>query len=226
MDSSLPPGVRGRKAALGSAAMGRMRRTGAVAAAAVAALALVPAGGAAAPAPKPATPAAGRAAALKAGAGLFSANGCGACHTLVGAGARGAKAPDLDVLGLPAAQIVKQLTRGSISMPSFRGRLTTVQIQQLAAFVAATAKAKERRPRDAATLYRGYCGMCHTLAAAGSQGAGGPALGTAATTAAEVQLAVVDQHSAAYGFANHLEPAELAAIAAYVAAASPTAAAG
>ena len=87
-------------------------------------------------APKPVAPkpsaAATRAADLRAGATLFAQNGCGACRTLAGARSHGAKAPDLDVLGLPPAEIVRQLTRGSIGMPSFKGRLSTAQIAQLA----------------------------------------------------------------------------------------------
>lgn len=176
-------------------------------------------------APKPLSPAAVRAADLKAGGTLFMVNGCGACHTLAGARVDGAKAPDLDVLGLPAAEIVRQLTKGSISMPSFKGRLTTKQIAQLAGYIAATAKAKERRPRDAVSLVRGYCGMCHALASAGARGVTAAPLDAKPVTAQEVVNAIVQKHPLSMGFGLHLEGDELQALADYVSARAPQAAA-
>lgn len=174
--------------------------------------------------PKPTlTPAQLRAANLRAGAALFAANGCGACHTLAAAHGAGTAGPNLDLLGLPAAEIVKQLTKGSISMPSFKARLTAAQIGQLAGYVVATARARGTRPRDPATLFRGYCGTCHALAAAGTPGAVAPRLDGHSYTAADVQSAVVSGHPVSLGFGSHLDGSELQAIAAYVAAASPPA---
>ena len=166
-----------------------------------------------------------KAAALRAGASLFADNGCGACHALAGARATGARAPSLDALGLPAAEIARQLTRGSISMPSFRTRLTATQIGQLAGYIAATAKSRSTRPRDPASLYRGYCGMCHALPAAGATGVTAVRLDARALSTAEVVNGIVQQHPLSQGFGVHLTASELAALARFVAAASGTAAA-
>ena len=198
----------------------------------IGAIAAVAAGGAlaaarAAPKPvRPATPSAAavKAAALRAGATLFADNGCAACHALAGARATGARAPSLDVLGLPAVEIARQLTRGSISMPSFRTRLTATQIAQLAGYIAATAKNRSTRPRDPASLYRGYCGMCHALPAAGATGVTAARLDAKALSAAEVVNGIVQQHALSQGFGVHLTASELAALARFVAAASGTAA--
>ena len=158
-----------------------------------------------------------RAADLKAGSTLFSQNGCGACHTLVAARAAGTSGPSLDVLGLPAAEIVGQLTRGSIAMPSFRKRLTAKQISQLAGYVAATARARSSRPRDARSLFLGYCGGCHVLAAAGSRGYTAANLDAKATTAEQVISALVNRHPLSLGFGVHFSGPELSAVAAFVA---------
>lgn len=111
-----------------------------------------PAKAAPAKAPVKLTPAQARAADLRAGATLFANSGSGACHTLAGARAVGRAGPDLDVLGLPAAEIARQLTKDSIAIPSFKNRLSAAQIAQLAGYIAATAKARGTRPRDALVL--------------------------------------------------------------------------
>lgn len=168
------------------------------------------------PTAKP-TAAAVRAADLRAGGMLFAQYGCGACHTLAGARAAGTGGPDLDVLGLPAAEIAGQLTRGSISMPSFRTRLTAKQITQLAGYVAATARARTSRPRDAKSLFLGYCGGCHVLRAAGSRGNSAPSLDAKRITAEQVTSAIVTLHPLSLGFGVHFSGSELAAVAAFVA---------
>ena len=172
------------------------------------------------PKPKPGTPAyaaAVRAANLKAGKALFAQLGCGACHILGAARAAGTAGPNLDVIGLPAAEIVRQLTRGSIAMPSFRTRLTAKQISQLAGYIAASARAKTSRPRDAKSLFLGYCGSCHVLEAAGSRGTIAPNLDLTRSTREQVISALVTKHPLSMGFGVHFSGPELAAIAAFVA---------
>ena len=171
---------------------------------------------AAKPAPKPSVVAV-RAADLKAGGTLFAQYGCGACHTLAAARVAGTAGPNLDILGLPVAEIVGQLTHGSIAMPSFRTRLTPKQIAQLAGYVAASARARTTRPRDARSLFLGYCGSCHLLQAAGSRGVISVNLDAQRYTDRQVIFAVVTQHPLALGFGIHFSTPELSALAVFVA---------
>ena len=158
-----------------------------------------------------------RAADLKAGGTLFVQYGCGACHTLAVARAAGTAGPNLDILGLPAAEIVGQLTQGSIAMPSFRTRLTAKQISQLAGYVAASARARTSRPRDARSLFLGYCGACHALLAAGSHGTLAANLDAQRYTEQQVISALVTRHPLAMGFGVHFSGPELSAVAVFVA---------
>jgi mono/diheme cytochrome c family protein len=78
----------------------------------------------------------------------FTSVGCSACHTFKAAGAKGTIGPDLDTAKLTEAQIVLQVTKGGnqvmsaaaaakykFKMSAFKGRLTTAQIADVAAFV-------------------------------------------------------------------------------------------
>jgi mono/diheme cytochrome c family protein len=81
-----------------------------------------------------------------AGKPLFSQH-CAACHTLTAAGAAGTVGPNLNKLTITEAQIITQITKGgasvmgkaaskyAVSMPPFKGTLTTAQIEDVAAFV-------------------------------------------------------------------------------------------
>lgn len=81
-----------------------------------------------------------------AGKALFAAN-CAVCHTLAAAGSKGTIGPNLNTLSLTEATIIKQVTDGgkslmgkaaakyAVSMPSFRGKLSTAKIEDVAAFV-------------------------------------------------------------------------------------------
>lgn len=79
--------------------------------------------------------AAGTAADPVAGAKVFASAGCGGCHTLAAAGSKGKVGPNLDQLKPDAARVVRQVTNGGGVMPSFRGRLTAQQIENVGAFV-------------------------------------------------------------------------------------------
>ena len=65
---------------------------------------------------------------------LFSDN-CASCHTLAAAGASGKVGPDLDSLQPGPDLVVKQVNSGGGAMPSFKGKLTDAQIQELATYV-------------------------------------------------------------------------------------------
>ena len=75
-----------------------------------------------------------------AGAKVFAATGCGACHTLAAAGASGKVGPVLDGLPLTTALVVDRVTHGKAGMPPFGSRLSAQQIEDVAAYVVASAK--------------------------------------------------------------------------------------
>jgi mono/diheme cytochrome c family protein len=83
-----------------------------------------------------------------AGKAAFTSAGCGSCHTLAAAKAKGTIGPSLDAETLPEAKIVAQITNGGYAvmgiaakktypfpMSAFKGKLSTTQIQNIAAFV-------------------------------------------------------------------------------------------
>lgn len=79
---------------------------------------------------------------LAAGASIFSAN-CAACH--VGGGnlvnpAKTLKKDALEQYGMASLEAIKtQITQGKAAMPAFKGRLTSEQIDAVAAYVLAQA---------------------------------------------------------------------------------------
>jgi mono/diheme cytochrome c family protein len=83
-----------------------------------------------------------------AGKAAFTSAGCGSCHTLAAAKAKGTIGPSLDAETLVETKIVAQITNGGYAvmgaaakktypfpMSAFKGKLTTAQIQNIAAFV-------------------------------------------------------------------------------------------
>ncbi len=88
--------------------------------------------GAPAPAPAPTGDAA-------AGKQVFESAGCVACHTLADAGASGTVGPNLDQAKPPATLVVTRVTNGAGAMPSFKGKLSEKQIEDVAAYVSSVA---------------------------------------------------------------------------------------
>ena len=75
-----------------------------------------------------------------AGKAVFTgAAGCSGCHTLKDAGATGNVGPNLDQLKPSKDVVVHQVTNGGGGMPAFGGRLSTAQIEAIAAYVARVA---------------------------------------------------------------------------------------
>jgi mono/diheme cytochrome c family protein len=73
------------------------------------------------------------------GKAVFAKAGCGGCHHLAAAGSNGAIGPDLDHF-LPTFKMVQaHVTTGGGRMPSFRGKLTTAEIDAVAKFVSSHA---------------------------------------------------------------------------------------
>ena len=73
-----------------------------------------------------------------AGKAVFASAGCGACHTLKAAGSTGTVGPNLDQLKPPYNAVVHQVEVGGGPMPAFKNTLSAKQIQNVAAFVAAS----------------------------------------------------------------------------------------
>lgn len=70
-----------------------------------------------------------------AGKQVFAQAGCGACHTLAAAGSKGTIGPNLDQRRPTFDRVAAIVASGSGVMPSFRGRLSAAQIENVAAFV-------------------------------------------------------------------------------------------
>ncbi len=75
------------------------------------------------------------------GAAVFVKAGCGSCHTLAAAGAKGTIGPNLDDLHPDAATVARQVRQGGRNMPSFEHSLSRSEIAELAAYVASTSRA-------------------------------------------------------------------------------------
>ncbi len=74
------------------------------------------------------------------GAKVFASAGCASCHTLQAAGAKGQVGPNLDELKPSEGTVARQVRSGGNGMPSFGSRLSSTQIEQVAAFVSKAAK--------------------------------------------------------------------------------------
>jgi cytochrome c553 len=86
------------------------------------------------------------------GAKVFASAGCGNCHTLEAADAKGQVGPNLDDLKPDATTVEHQVRVGGNGMPSFGGKLSAREIDQVADFVADSArssgKAEPFKPDD------------------------------------------------------------------------------
>jgi cytochrome c6 len=79
----------------------------------------------------------GAAAHARSGKQIFSAEGCGGCHTLAAAGASGTSGPNLDELKPDAAAVEAKVPGGGGSMPSFD--LPAPELHALAQYVSSVA---------------------------------------------------------------------------------------
>src|SRR5581483_791074 len=72
---------------------------------------------------------------VTAGKAVFRSAGCASCHTLRDAGATGTVGPNLDRAKPSRELVLERVTNGLGVMPSFRGRLSSAQIEAVAAYV-------------------------------------------------------------------------------------------
>jgi cytochrome c6 len=70
-----------------------------------------------------------------AGKQVFATAGCGSCHTLKDAGAKGTVGPNLDQAKPSLDLVIDRVTNGKGVMPSFSGQLSEKQIADVAAYV-------------------------------------------------------------------------------------------
>src|SRR5919198_1203002 len=74
-----------------------------------------------------------------AGKQVFLSAGCTSCHTLKDAGSTGTVGPNLDDAKPPYDLVIDRVTNGMGGMPSFKGQLSTKQIQDVAKYVSSVA---------------------------------------------------------------------------------------
>jgi cytochrome c6 len=74
------------------------------------------------------------------GGKVFTSAGCGSCHTLEAADAKGQIGPNLDELKPDASTVAHQVRVGGNGMPSFGSKLSAMQISQVADFVSSAAR--------------------------------------------------------------------------------------
>jgi cytochrome c553 len=74
------------------------------------------------------------------GGKIFASAGCGSCHTLKAAQAKGQVGPNLDELKPDETTVERQVRSGGNGMPSFRSKLSARQISLVAAFVSDSAR--------------------------------------------------------------------------------------
>jgi mono/diheme cytochrome c family protein len=70
---------------------------------------------------------------------VFADAGCGTCHALQAAGSTGTIGPNLDALKPTRDAVVQQVKSGGGGMPSFAGKLSSSEIDAVAAFVSGSA---------------------------------------------------------------------------------------
>jgi cytochrome c6 len=75
----------------------------------------------------------------RSGSAVFASAGCGGCHTLKAAGSSGTTGPDLDQAKPSVGTVVAIVNSGGGVMPSFKGRLSSADIQAVAQYVATSA---------------------------------------------------------------------------------------
>jgi mono/diheme cytochrome c family protein len=81
-----------------------------------------------------------------AGKRVFAAQGCGGCHTLRAARAKGVVGADLDASRPDFARVVECVTTGPGDMPAFASKLTPAEIRNVAAYVVAVGTGDSDEP--------------------------------------------------------------------------------
>jgi cbb3-type cytochrome c oxidase subunit III len=165
--------------------------------------------------------------------GALFASKCGACHVLAAAGSNGTVGPNLDEAFGPSRQqgfkestiqdvVLDQIREPSPPMP--KNIVTGVDAQDVAAYVASVAgvggvaaKPPSQVGNDGKAIFQANCASCHTLKAAAATGTIGPNLDELKPPLARVQHQVEVGGGVMPAFKGKLTPAQIEAVAKFVA---------
>jgi cbb3-type cytochrome c oxidase subunit III len=164
------------------------------------------------------------------GKDLFLAK-CAGCHTLADAGSHGNQGPNLDdAFSSSRKQGFKQVTieqvvRDQIELavpPMPQNLVTGSDADAVAAYVALvagnpSAAGPSKNATSGKDIFLANCGSCHTLADAGTSGKIGPNLDQLKPSLSIVQRQVTNGGGAMPAFKGQLTPAQITAVAKYVA---------
>lgn len=158
---------------------------------------------------------------------LFLAK-CSGCHTLADAGSHGNQGPNLDDAFKPSReqgfkeetirQVVKQQI--DLAIPPMPAKLVTgADADAVAAYVASVAgtAVAAKSSTSGKDIFTANCGSCHTLKDAGTSGNVGPNLDQLKPNLARVQKQVTNGGAVMPAFKGTLTPAQITAVAKYVA---------
>ena len=153
---------------------------------------------------------------------------CSGCHTLADAGSHGTQGPNLDDAFKPSRdqgfkeetiqQVVKQQI--DLAIPPMPAKLVTgADADAVAAYVASVAgkAVASKTSTSGKDIFTANCGSCHTLKDAGTSGTTGPNLDQLKPALARVQKQVTNGGAVMPAFKGTLTPAQIAAVAKYVA---------
>lgn len=163
---------------------------------------------------------------------LFQAK-CAGCHTLAAAGASGTVGPNLDdAFRADRQQGFKQSTIENVvllqirqpSPPMPKNLVKGQDAQDVAAYVGSVAGqggessgSPQQLGTDGKTIFSAECSSCHTLKAAGATGTVGPNLDQLKPAQALVQHQVENGGGVMPAFKGKLSPAQITAVATFVA---------
>jgi cbb3-type cytochrome c oxidase subunit III len=167
------------------------------------------------------------------GKALYTSAGCGGCHVLADAGSQGTVGPNLDDAFAADRQqgfkqntienvVLDQIREANPPMPKnlVKGQ-SAIDVSAYVAAVAGTGGAGAKPPsqlgNDGKTIFQSQCAGCHTLAAAGTHGTIGPNLDQLKPSEAITQHQVEVGGGVMPAFKGKLTPAQITAVAKYVA---------
>lgn len=155
---------------------------------------------------------------------------CSGCHTLAAAGTHGSQGPNLDNAFAYARRqgfkqvTIEQVVRDQIELavlPMPQNLVTGSGADAVAAYVAMVAgNPSAAGPKNATggkEIFLANCGSCHTLADAGTTGKIGPNLDQLKPSLSRVQRQVINGGTVMPAFKGQLTPAQITAVAKYVA---------
>jgi cbb3-type cytochrome c oxidase subunit III len=165
---------------------------------------------------------------------LFTGKGqCGGCHVLAAAGTSGTVGPNLDdAFRADRKQGFKESTIQNVvldqirepSPPMPKNLVKGEDAQDVAAYVAsvagtgnANAPSPAQLGTDGKKIFQAECASCHTLAAAGTHGTIGPNLDQLKPPEPIVERQVTNGGAVMPAFKGKLSPAQITAVAKYVA---------